>query len=84
MKSTLKEGTITILFREEIVEIRHYISVSERLRVIEFWKKVYKPKWEKMVFQINPKTDTTRINEDGTNIKYKYKKHNFENPILAP
>jgi hypothetical protein len=79
------KGFITLVYKNDFIEQRFYDCLSDRKGIIELWEKRYKRQWSNCTFLVNPHTDITRINGDGTNIKWKNKEMvqlENQNPIL--
>lgn len=62
-------GTISLVFRDEIIATKSYQNPYYRRKYIEYWRLQYGKRFEKCVLQISPETDESAIREDGTNIR---------------
>lgn len=73
-------GTISLIFREEVIATKTYQNPYYRRKFIEYWRLQYGKRFEKCFLQISPETDELAIKADGTNIKKsnKHKRIKFE------
>jgi len=62
-------GTISLIFREEVIATKTYQNPYYRRKYIEYWRLQYGKRFEKCVLQICPETDELAVNKDGTNIR---------------